>query len=178
MASWFRSYPWFLPSSSFWLDDASTRTRPSKVDLFSKLYIYCITTGKPKRCLFLHGRSYKCAILLLFFVWLKNISHHSTFEALQNYYRYILTYIQFLSLCVLVSGSLLSTAFRVILEGCKRRHVEDSKSLLDRAKRSHGGSFADATVEGIKSLAGVIPVFLTIVMYWAIYSQVWTQGIQ
>ncbi|XP_064595615.1 solute carrier family 15 member 4-like isoform X2 [Liolophura sinensis] len=70
-----------------------------------------------------------------------------------------------------IQGSLLSTAFKVIIEGCKRRDAEDTKSLLDRAKRSHGGSFADATVEGIKSLGGVIPVFLTIVMYWAIYSQ-------
>lgn len=66
----------------------------------------------------------------------------------------------------------MSTAGKVIVESCKRKGETDAESFLDNAKKSYGGSFADGTVEGVKALGRVLPVFVTIVMYWAIYSQV------
>ena len=50
----------------------------------------------------------------------------------------------------------------------------EKSRIFDKARLKYGGSFDDDTVESVKSVLRIIPVFLTIIMYWAIYSQVST----
>lgn len=47
-------------------------------------------------------------------------------------------------------------------------------SWLDRAKRSHGGSFAAADVEGVKCVWRLLPFLLFLIPYWTCYTQVRT----
>ena len=60
-----------------------------------------------------------------------------------------------------------------VLTGKKTRVRPGEKSrFFDKAKTKYGGSFDDETVESVKSVFRIMPVFLTIIMYWAVYSQV------
>lgn len=43
---------------------------------------------------------------------------------------------------------------------------------FDKAMKSNGGKYADDFVAGVIAVLRVIPVFLLIILYWAIYSQV------
>lgn len=43
---------------------------------------------------------------------------------------------------------------------------------FDNARKSNGGKYPDDFVTGVIAVLRVIPVFLLIILYWAIYSQV------
>ncbi len=45
-------------------------------------------------------------------------------------------------------------------------------SWLDRAKRSHGGSFAAVDVEGVKCVCRLLPFLFFLIPYWTCYTQV------
>ncbi|KAL5018748.1 hypothetical protein ScPMuIL_004470 [Solemya velum] len=44
-------------------------------------------------------------------------------------------------------------------------------TTFDRARESNGGSHADVTVDGVISVIRVLPIFLCVIFFWAIYSQ-------
>ncbi|XP_013392509.1 solute carrier family 15 member 4 [Lingula anatina] len=69
--------------------------------------------------------------------------------------------------------SVLATTVSIIKEGVqKKRHSpEVLDSYLDYAKYSNGGSYTTEAVEGVKMLGRVIPIFIAMIMYWTIYSQ-------
>lgn len=46
------------------------------------------------------------------------------------------------------------------------------RRVFDKAKKQYGGSFDSDVVDSVKSVLAVIPVFITVIMYWAIYAQV------
>lgn len=69
---------------------------------------------------------------------------------------------------------MLTRVFKMVVEGVRgrlqRTHALDS--FLDHAKRSQGGSFPDPEVEETKSLGRIIPVFLMLIFFWTVYTQV------
>lgn len=75
-------------------------------------------------------------------------------------------------------GSLLSTSMSVLWQVMTRPKPQvppgEKSRIFDRARTKYGGSFDDETVESVKAVLRVIPVFLTIIMYWAIYIQMTT----
>lgn len=42
---------------------------------------------------------------------------------------------------------------------------------FDRARKTHGGRYNNEMVDGVISVLRILPVFLLIILYWAIYSQ-------
>lgn len=76
-------------------------------------------------------------------------------------------------------GSVLATASRIVAEAAwatirPGRGSSSSSSTpvsaavpwLDRAKRSHGGSFAEGEVEGVKYVVRLLPFLLFLMPYW------------
>lgn len=77
-------------------------------------------------------------------------------------------------------GSVVTTAVKVVAEaawaGLSRRgsrggsaallQPQEEAHWLDRAKRSHGGSFADGDVEGVKYVWRLLPFLLFLMPYW------------
>jgi hypothetical protein len=53
-----------------------------------------------------------------------------------------------------------------------RKEPGEKKRIFDKAKKRYGGKYDDETVESVKAVLRVLPVFATIILYWAIYSQV------
>ena len=45
-------------------------------------------------------------------------------------------------------------------------------SFMDYAKISNGGSFPDDEVEETKSLGRIIPIFIMLIFFWTVYTQV------
>ncbi|XP_046366557.1 solute carrier family 15 member 4-like isoform X2 [Haliotis rufescens] len=58
--------------------------------------------------------------------------------------------------------SVLATVFNVWRKGCGH---------FDRVKKTNGGTIDDVTVDGAVSVLRVLPVYLLMIFYWAIYSQ-------
>ena len=52
-------------------------------------------------------------------------------------------------------------------------HTE-SGHIMDRAKHSHGGSFSNLQVEGVKLVLRLTPFLLVMIPFWGIYSQMST----
>ncbi|XP_072051178.1 solute carrier family 15 member 4-like [Amphiura filiformis] len=76
-------------------------------------------------------------------------------------------------------GSPLTTMSKVVITSasqCRHPHIDapEMNSCLDRVKESYGGKFPDKTVEEVKSLGRIMPIFATIVFYWTIYFQMST----
>lgn len=75
-------------------------------------------------------------------------------------------------------GSVLSVSLAVIWQAMcgkkARQEPGDKKRVFDKAKARQGGRFDDETVENVKAVLRIMPVFATIIMYWAIYSQMST----
>ncbi|XP_036360292.1 solute carrier family 15 member 4-like [Octopus sinensis] len=77
------------------------------------------------------------------------------------------------------AGSALLQSAKIIREGIKRHKLVKNQarsqgrkiSSLDAAKKENGGSFDAETVDGVLSSLKVLPVFIAIIFYWAIYSQ-------
>ncbi len=74
----------------------------------------------------------------------------------------------------------MTTVTKVVAAGvsqCGRPNQNDEypseiESCIDRVKTSHGGKFPDQTVEDVKTLGGIMPIFATIVFYWTVNFQV------
>ena len=49
--------------------------------------------------------------------------------------------------------------------GCKN-------GSFNRARNEHGGSYSNEMVDGVIAVMRVIPVFILVIIYWAVYSQV------
>ena len=65
----------------------------------------------------------------------------------------------------LLSGSIIQDSIGVCCNtGCKG---------FDRARKVHGGRYNNEMVDGVISVLRILPIFLLIILYWAIYSQVW-----
>ena len=46
------------------------------------------------------------------------------------------------------------------------------KPSFNRARTEHGGSYSNEMVDGVIAVMRVIPVFILVIIYWAVYSQV------
>lgn len=68
-----------------------------------------------------------------------------------------------------IGGSILITSCGVCCETCK-----NGKRSWDYARKDHGGSYSNQTVDGVISVMKVLPVFIFIIVYWAVYSQMST----
>ncbi len=88
------------------------------------------------------------------------------------------------------SGSVLATSLGILCQAARRgvqawwhggapgRRSSPRDTLavpwLDRAKAVHGGSFAEADVEGVKCVCRLLPFLFFLVPYWSIYTQMST----
>lgn len=66
--------------------------------------------------------------------------------------------------CIFLSGSILSTSLGV----CCSTKCQG----FDKSRKQNGGPYSDELVDGVIAVLRVIPVFLLIILYWAVYSQV------
>ncbi|XP_045211600.2 solute carrier family 15 member 4-like isoform X2 [Mercenaria mercenaria] len=67
-------------------------------------------------------------------------------------------------------GSILTSSFNVCcqsINGC-------NNPSWKHAQQEHGGSYSKEMVEGVKAVLRVLPVFLLVIIYWAVYSQMST----
>ena len=67
-----------------------------------------------------------------------------------------------------ISESILTQSFLVChqaVHGCK-------KSAFNHARTQHGGTFSNEMVDGVIAVLRVIPIFILVIVYWAVYSQV------
>ena len=81
------------------------------------------------------------------------------------------TYFFIFHLCFI--GSVLTTAIKICRAGCKKSPSPGQKlKYFDKARASRGGRFDDYTVDGVICVLRVLPTFVLVVVYWAIYSQV------
>ncbi|CAH1232631.1 SLC15A4 [Branchiostoma lanceolatum] len=93
--------------------------------------------------------------------------------------------------CRAPSGSVLTNVFRIIMEACRsrrrrRRNYSQPSDIdtvvdplpnptwLDMAKVRYGGSFHESSVEDVKSLGKILPVFIVLIPYWMVYFQMQT----
>lgn len=70
-------------------------------------------------------------------------------------------------------GSILVTSLRICGEACCKQSpfVDGRKQVFDSARREYGGSFESHLVDGVIAVIRVFPIFLFIIMFWVIYSQ-------
>lgn len=75
-------------------------------------------------------------------------------------------------------GNYLADTFRIIGQGLKHKLRCTKPSgfahWLDVAKNTNGGTFSDNTVEAVKSVIQLMPIFLTFILYFTVFSQVLT----
>ncbi|KAJ8312562.1 hypothetical protein KUTeg_009935 [Tegillarca granosa] len=94
-------------------------------------------------------------------------------------------------------GSVLTTIFRIIKEAVRMKHKrkkrkeltgrqdsvidpieqvgnEAPSGWLDYAKYRYGGSFHESAVDDVKKLGKILCVFITLIPYWIVYSQMET----
>lgn len=73
-------------------------------------------------------------------------------------------------------GNYLADTFRIIGQGLKHKLRCTKPSgfahWLDVAKNTNGGTFSDNTVEAVKSVIQLMPIFLTFILYFTVFSQV------
>ncbi|XP_060577715.1 solute carrier family 15 member 4-like [Ruditapes philippinarum] len=69
-----------------------------------------------------------------------------------------------------IGGSILTSSFKVCcqsINGC-------NDPSWSHAHKDHGGSYSKEMIEGVKAVLRVIPVFILVIVYWAVYSQMST----
>lgn len=75
-------------------------------------------------------------------------------------------------------GSIVEDSLGIVWTGLRyklfSKHSKVHTHWLDAAKFANGGKFADDTVEGVKSVTRIFPIFLTSIPYWAALTQVFT----
>ncbi|XP_072018287.1 solute carrier family 15 member 4-like [Amphiura filiformis] len=79
-------------------------------------------------------------------------------------------------------GSPMTTVTKVVVSGvsqCGHPNETDPEpdtveSCIDHVKERHGGMFPDQTVEDVKTLGGILPIFATIIFYWTVNFQTQT----
>lgn len=75
-------------------------------------------------------------------------------------------------------GSIVEDSLGIVWTGLRyklfSKHSKVHTHWLDAAKFANGGKFADDTVEGVKSVTRIFPIFLTSIPYWAALTQVIT----
>ncbi|KAL8604549.1 hypothetical protein ACOMHN_015833 [Nucella lapillus] len=75
-------------------------------------------------------------------------------------------------------GSIVSMSAKVLWQVMTRPKPQvepgEKSRVFDRALTRYGGSFDEQTVESVKAVLRILPVFLTVIMYWAIYIQMTT----
>mmetsp|Transcript_53490 Transcript_53490/g.93341 ORF Transcript_53490/g.93341 Transcript_53490/m.93341 type:complete len:657 (-) Transcript_53490:348-2318(-) len=73
-------------------------------------------------------------------------------------------------------GSVVATAVKICVEAywTKRSTLTGTEHSLDKAKTTHGGSFSNNQVEGVKLVTRLVPYLALIIPYWGIYSQMST----
>lgn len=69
-------------------------------------------------------------------------------------------------------GSSSSSSHLPVIASDEDPSASPPSSWLDRAKRSHGGSFAAADVEGVKCVCRLLPFLFFLIPYWTCYTQV------
>lgn len=57
---------------------------------------------------------------------------------------------------------------REAIHGCK-------SPSFDHAREDNGGSYSNEMVDGVLALLRVLPIFILVIMYWAVYAQVRTR---
>ena len=78
-------------------------------------------------------------------------------------------------LCIV--GSVLTRVAKMVIEGVRGKwnNLYALDSFMDYAKISNGGSFPDDEVEETKSLGRIIPIFIMLIFFWTVYTQVSTK---
>ena len=75
-----------------------------------------------------------------------------------------------------LEGSSMSRTIKIVWEGlkkkCSQSKTNNDGTWLDQTKISNGGNFSDLEVKDVKSILPLIPIFLTYIIYWIVYSQV------
>lgn len=66
--------------------------------------------------------------------------------------------------------SILTQSFLV----CHQAVNKCNKPAFNRARTQHGGSFSNEMVDGVIAVLRVIPIFILVIIYWAVYSQMST----
>ena len=76
-------------------------------------------------------------------------------------------------------GSIITDIFRIIAVAVKRkRSLKNAPEsircggLLDYARVRYGGPYLDGQVDTVLSLARIVPILATLIIYWVIYFQV------
>ena len=76
-------------------------------------------------------------------------------------------------------GSIIKDIFRIIAVALKRKRSlkiapETTRcfGLLDYARVRYGGPYLDGQVDTVLSLARIVPILATLIIYWVVYFQV------
>lgn len=69
-------------------------------------------------------------------------------------------------LCICISGSLLKDSFGV----CFNAFKGGPGVSWDNARKT--GRFTEQMVDGVIAVCRVLPIFILVIVYWAVYSQV------
>ena len=75
-------------------------------------------------------------------------------------------------------GSVLTRVGKMVAEGVRGKwnSLYSLDSFMDHAKISNGGSYPDDEVEETKSLGRIIPIFIMLILFWTVYTQVSPRG--
>lgn len=70
--------------------------------------------------------------------------------------------------CTFFTGSILTSSFRV----CFQAATGPGKMSWGNARKENGGNYDSKFVNGVIAVCRILPIFLLVIVYWAVYSQV------